>query len=108
MGPLLFLVYVDTLRFYLPGANFTAFADDTAMTIAEANFLDLAAHANDVLQYMDTFIILSFQSVNVSKTTCMTFNRTSVVINFLDSICFIGTIINQVFEMRYLGFFVSL
>ena len=60
LEPLLFLVYVNTLIFYLPGVILTAFADNTAITIAEANLLDLTVHANDVLQYLNTFTSLSF------------------------------------------------
>ena len=33
LGSLLFLIYVDTMRFYLPGAVVTSFADDTALTV---------------------------------------------------------------------------
>ena len=33
-GPLLYLVYVDTMRFYLPGSCLTSFADDTALTLS--------------------------------------------------------------------------
>jgi len=62
-GPLLFLVvyalYVNTIRFYVPGAILIVFADDTAIRIAEANLLDLVVRVNDISQYFNTFISLS-------------------------------------------------
>ena len=81
LGPLLFLVYVDMLRFYLPGVVLTTFADDTAKTIAEPKLLDLVVCANRVLQYLNVFTSLSSLSVNY-----MIFSRTGVVINSLKSI----------------------
>ena len=34
LGPLLYLVYVDSMRFYLPDYCLTLFADDTAATFS--------------------------------------------------------------------------
>jgi hypothetical protein len=52
----------------------------------------------------NTFTSLSFVSVNVGKTNYMIYSQIGDVINSLNNMCFGGTIINQVFETRYLGF----
>ena len=50
LGPLLFLIYVDTMRFYLPGAVVTSFADDTALRVIGEPVEDLIEITNVALE----------------------------------------------------------
>jgi hypothetical protein len=81
LGPLLYLIYVDTLQFYIPDAAITSFADDTAITIAGKALSELVPKANKVLLDLHIFTSLSCLAVNVSKTNYMIFSRTEVIHN---------------------------
>ena len=50
LGPLLYLVYVDSMRFYLPECFITTFADDTALTLSSRSVDDLLLKVNRVLK----------------------------------------------------------
>ena len=104
LGPLLYLIYVDTLQFYIPDAAITSFADDTAITIAGKALSELVSKANKVLLDLHIFTSLSCLAVNVSKTNYMIFSRTGVIDNVFGLVNFNGTEIKQIFDTRYLGF----
>ena len=63
LGPLLYLVYVDTMRFYLPGSCLTSFADDTALTFSSRCLHSLILKVNHVLKSFHIFTSLSLFSV---------------------------------------------
>ena len=50
LGPLLYLLYVDSMRFYLPECCITTFADDTALTMSSQYVDDLLLKVNRVLK----------------------------------------------------------
>ena len=49
LGPLLYLVYVDTMWFYVPGVVNTSFADDTVLSATARNADDLVEKLNQAL-----------------------------------------------------------
>ena len=49
LGPLLFLIYVDSMRFLIPG-YLTSFADDTAITVIAKSLPDLIDRANSAFK----------------------------------------------------------
>ena len=65
MGPLLYLVCVDTMRFYVPGAVNTSFADDTVLSAAARNADDLVEKINQALSCLLIFTRISRLSMNV-------------------------------------------
>ena len=75
LGPLLYLVYVDSMRFYLPEFCITTFADDTALTVSSQSVDDLLLKVNRVLKAFFVFTSLSLLSVNVNKTNFMIYRR---------------------------------
>ena len=106
LGPLLFLVYIDTLRFYMPEATVTAFADDTALTISAQSLEELVDKANRTLENLLVFTSLSYLAVNTSKTNYMIFSRVGKIVNSA-SVVFENLSLSQVFENKYLGFYVD-
>ena len=80
LGPSLFLIYVDTMRFYLPGAVVTSLTDDTALTVIAKSVEDLIAITNVTLENISHFTKHSFLAVNIEKTSYMIFSRTGKVV----------------------------
>ena len=55
LGPLLYLVYVDSMRFYLPDCCLTSFADDTAVTFSSHCLDSLVLKVDGVLRNFHVF-----------------------------------------------------
>ena len=101
LGPLLFLIYVDSMRFFVPG-YLTSFADDTAITVIAKSLPDLIDRANSALKGLHTFVTLSKLAVNASKTNYMVFRRTGEPQDLPSDIKYNGVSLKQVRETRYL------
>ena len=65
LSPLLYLVYVDTMRFYVPGVVNTSYADDTVLSAAARNTDDLVEKVNQALSRLLIFTKISRLSVNI-------------------------------------------
>lgn len=107
LGPLLYLVYVDTMRFYLPDSCLTSFADDTAISFRGVSVDELINKVNMVLNYLNVFTTLSMLAVNVKKTNFMVFSRIGKPIDLGGRILFSGNSLEQVDLVRYLGFYLD-
>ena len=103
LGPLLFLIYVETLRFYLSEADLTTFADDTALTITAKSLEEQGEKANKTVTQLLTFTSASFLSVNKSKTNYLIFGRTGRIVNNTFKLTFDVSEVIQVFDCKYLG-----
>ena len=55
LGPLLFLVYVHTLQFYLNDSVLNPFVDDTAITVFAQTSKEVVQTANQVLSRLHVF-----------------------------------------------------
>ena len=75
LRPLLYLVHVNAMRFYLQDVCVTTFADDTALTVCAKSIEEVVLKANDRLRSLEIFMNLSFLCVNVKKSFLMTFCR---------------------------------
>ena len=104
LGPLLYLVYVDSMRFYIPGASMTSFADDTALVVAAKTLEELVQKANRALQGLSDFVGISLLSINAAKSNYILFSRTGVSPNLPSEIAINGDVLKRVEEVRYLGF----
>ena len=93
------------MRFYLPGAVVTSFADDTALTVIGEYVKDLIEIANVALENLSQFTKHSFLGMNIEKTNYMIFSRIGKVVNNCHSILLQGVSISKVFQCRYLGFY---
>ena len=56
MGPSLYLVYADTMQFYVPGGVNTSFADDTVLSAAARNADDPVEKINQALSRLVNFL----------------------------------------------------
>ena len=105
LGPLLFLIYVDTMRFYIPGAVVTSFVDDTALTVIGESVEDIIEITNVALENLFQFTKHSFLAVNTEKINYTIFSRIGKVVNNCHSFLLQDVSISQVFQCRYLGFY---
>ena len=84
LGPLLYLVYVSAMRFYLQDVYVTAFADDTALTVCAKLIEEAVLKANDALRSLEVFMNLSLLCINVKKSFLMTFCRVGMPVGARD------------------------
>ena len=107
LGPLLFLVYVDTLRYYISDGVVTSFADDTAITVFAKSVQEAVEKANHALQCLRVFVSVSCLAVNAKKTSYMIFSRTGTLSPLDSVVVYASEVIQQVYDLRYLGFHID-
>ena len=96
LGPLLYLIYVDLMRFYLKDVCLTSFADDTVLTVFASSVEELVRKANLALERLEVFTSLSLLCVNVRKTFLMTFCRVGTPLDVYGLVTLCGKPIQQV------------
>ena len=102
LGPLLYFIYVDSMRFYVVGL-LTSFADDTAILVTGMTVEELVDNANNALRGLHSFVSERLLPVNAKKTNYMIFKRTGTHGELLQPITFNGVKIDRTEETRYLG-----
>ena len=107
LGPLLYLVYVDSMRFYLKEACTISFADDTALNLFDNSIEELVSKANRVLEILEVFMNVSFRRVNVGKTFLMTYRRVGSPVDLNGLVTLYEKPVQQVGKLRYLVFIVD-
>ena len=83
LGPLLFLLYINDLRFALSYATASHFADDTSIIYANAKLKTLESNLNyDLIKCVSEWLRSNRLSLNVDKTKLLLFrsknNKTSL------------------------------
>ena len=61
LGPLLFLLYINDISNITPNGNFILYADDTNIFVAENSRQSVYKKANEVLSYVNNYIIYKSQ-----------------------------------------------
>ena len=77
LGLLLYLIYVDRMRFHLSDSCLTSFADDTALRFSIQWLNSLGLKVNRVLKSFHVFTNLSLLYVNIAKTSFVLHSRVS-------------------------------
>ena len=68
LGPLLYLINVDLMRFYLKVVCLTSFADDTVLTVFASSVEELVRKAILAVRGLEVFTSLRLLCINVRKT----------------------------------------
>ena len=89
LGPLLHLIYVDLMRFYLKDVCLTLFADDTVLTVFASSVEELVRKANLALERLE---------VHTARGTQLDVHG---------FVTLRGKPIQQVDHLRYLGFYLD-
>ena len=71
LGPLLFLIFINDMAFYLDKFNCTLFADDTTLSLSNQSFHDLLAQFNMEIQHLIDWCHFNKVDINWSKTKIM-------------------------------------
>ena len=102
LGPLLFLLYIDDIRFVSNKINFILFADDTTVTMSHSDLNVLVDTLNNELIKVQSWLRINKLILNTSKTHMMIFTKRNVDVSNVH-ISLGGTIIEQVPNTKFLG-----
>ena len=82
LGPLLFLLYINDLRYCLKYTTASHFADDTCLTYASSNLKTIESNFNFDLKNLNEWLRASRLSLNIKKTKFSTQNLTEIILIF--------------------------
>ena len=106
LGPLLFLLYINDLRFCLQNSNVSHFADDTCLTHANKDINLLERSLNIDIGKVTEWLNTNRLSLNVKKTKLLLFHsKKKQVTNF--SIKVTCCSIEPVSHVKYLGVYID-
>ncbi|KAE9522560.1 hypothetical protein AGLY_017044 [Aphis glycines] len=94
LGPLLFIIYINSLTDIKLNGNLILFADDTALVIDADNPNDLYRKANNDLLKIKNWLIENKLSLNISKTQYIDFSEK------IDKSCIIDHELNWKFQIE--------
>ena len=105
LGPLLFLLYINDLRFCLKNSNVSHFADDTCITQSNKDIKALEISLNHDIENITNWLNANRLSLNVKKSKLLVFhskqkNKTDLS-NFTINIA--GSKMEIVDNVKYLG-----
>ena len=75
LGPLLFLLYMNDLAYFVPEFFTILFADDTSLSLAGDNYEDLLGNFNNLLGKVTNWLRVNLLSLNVGKTKYFLFKK---------------------------------
>lgn len=105
LGPLLFIIYINDMCKCSNKLGFVHFADDTTVFIRGKNLDSVYAEMNSELVAIDTWLCANKLSLNIKKTSVMTFSHKSL---FTESTIRIReSIIECVHKAKFLGIIID-
>ena len=107
LGPLLFLLYINDLRFSLRHAITSHFADDTSIIYASKTTKTIETNLNYDLKCVSEWLRSNRLSLNVSKTKLLFFRSKNKSIPHNVSIKIQGKRITPSSHVKYFGIFVD-
>ena len=106
LGPLLFILYINDLRFCLHKSRAYHFADDTCITYSHKNQMALQEAMNNDLANVVEWLKANRLSLNVSKTKLLIFRSKRKKIDMSNfSIKLSGSTLEASKEVKYLGIY---
>ena len=96
LGSLLYLVYVNAMRFYLQDVCVTTFAEDTVLTVYAKSIEEVVLKENDALSWLEVFMNFSLLCVNVKKSFLVTFYTVGMPVDAKDLVILSEKSIQQV------------
>lgn len=74
LGPTLFLVYINQLcQLSYPGSSVITYADDTVIIVEDKTWQDVQTKAEEILKLITTWFANNLLTLNLSKTSYVTF-----------------------------------
>ncbi|CAH2083596.1 unnamed protein product [Euphydryas editha] len=103
LGPLLFLVYINSLHKLGLKGHITLYADDTCLFYFGINIHSILQEAQKDLDLLQTWFSRNLLTINVTKTNYMIFSAKNKKIPNFQPLTINGSEINQVNTEKYLG-----
>ena len=108
LGPLLFLLYINDLRFSITSSIISHFADDTCITLASKKLKSLETVLNYDLKLCSEWLKANRLSLNADKSKLLLFQSKKKPIDYSKiSIKLNGTKLIPADQVKYLGIFVD-
>ena len=107
LGPLLFLLYINDLRYCLKYTTASHFADDTCLTYASYNLKTIESNFNFDLTNLNEWLRASRLSLNIKKTKLLIFHSKFNRNNFDISIKIQGVKLKPTDQVKYLGLLID-
>ena len=103
LGPLLFIIYVNSLPDCI-NCKCVMYADDTTLLFKSADSTSLQFHMNDCMSKIVHWFKINKLTLNIKKTKYMIFGTNNALRNFDDiSLNYGNDIIERVYKFKYLG-----
>ena len=103
LGPLLFIIYVNSLPDCID-CKCIMYADDTTLLFKSADSTSLQSHMNDCMLKIAHWFEINKLTLNIKKTKYMIFGTNNALRNFDDiSLNYGNDIIERVYNFKYLG-----
>lgn len=103
LGPLLFILYINDLLTSFPENCIVSYADDTAVISIDKTWTGVETKMNNYLNEIATWLSLNKLSLNITKTSYMTFGNYCDSVPALINIQINGKQLQRVQEAKYLG-----
>ena len=104
LGPLLYLIYVNSLASAVGEEALTSFADKTEILLIGSCSVEVVQKANLALERLRSFTVGSSLAVNTSKTNYIMFSRTARLLNDDNNIFFGHIPLNKFLKLGIWGF----
>ncbi|KAK2721405.1 hypothetical protein QYM36_003627 [Artemia franciscana] len=100
-------MYVDSMRFYIPGTSMKSFAADAALVVPVNTLEELVQKEIRALQGLSESVGNSLLRINAARSNYILFTRTGVSLDLPSEIAINGSLLKQVEEVQYLGFILN-
>ena len=107
LGPLLFILYINDLRFSIKHSNVYHFADDTNLLHINESFKKIQKYLNIDLKNLHKWLLANKIFLNCEKTELIFFHKPRTKLPEKIKIKLNGTILNHTHAIKYLGVYLD-
>ena len=107
LGPLLFILYINDLRFAIKHSNVYHFADDTNLLHINDSHKKTRKYLNFDLKNLHKWLLANKISLNCDKTQLIIFHKTRTKLPDKLNIKLNGILLNHTHSIKYLGVFLD-
>lgn len=103
LGPLLFLIYINSIHEIGLKGDVTLYADDTSIFYSGQTITSIIKDAQDDLNLLDIWLQSNLLSINASKTNYIIFRAKNKHIDTYSDLTINGKVIHRIDKEKYLG-----
>ena len=106
LGPILFLIYINDIVCVSSKFEYTMYADDTTLMLADKNINSLHSNLCTELSLLNNWIKFNKLKINVAKTKYILFQNRSIKTT-LPPVSLEGNLIERVVHTKFLGVYID-